>query len=291
MKEKIKLVYILIITTILGCSSEDSSNLENQDFSKHLLKSVKVSKQSYVETYKYENGFLVEATFNWTPLQYNRYQYEYDADGKLLRQIFNSTVFSPVYTYSYSYDKENRLVKQTNVNTNDYALLEYGKNKVKVTSYYEKRFDVPTTLVTEFDTDATGRILKAVRTKGFVDSDGNEFYPFTEFTYDERGNVIKTTSGGDSVTEYQYDDKRNPLYYSYEKLNKSLYYLIYTESTNSLRDFSPNNLVAIKMHGLTYVKDQLIYNAQNFPVSQIRYIYEDGKNHSLTSDEKVFEYF
>lgn len=291
MKGKIKLVYILIITTILGCSSEDSSNSENQDLSKHLLKSVKVAKQGYEETYKYENGLLVETTFNWSPFQYNRYKYEYDADGKLLRQIFNSTVISPVYTYSYSYDNQNRLIKQTTENAKDYVLLEYGKNKVKVTSYYEKRFDVPTTFVTEFDTDASGRILKAVKTKGFVDSDGNEYYPFTEFTYDERGNIIKTTSGGDSVTEYQYDDKRNPLYYSYEKLNKSLYYLIYTETTNSLRDFSPNNLVAIKMHELTYVKDRLIYNAQNFPVSQIRYIYEDGKNLTSTSDEKVFEYF
>lgn len=291
MKGRTKLVYILITTIILGCSSDNSNDAEKQDLNRNLLKSGKMEKEDYEEFYKYDYGFLVEKTAHWSADGINlHYKYNYDAEGKLIKQVYNSQ------SYSYVYDTQKRLIKEIVDGSNDYTLLEYTTNKVTVTNYFEKRFNVPKTFVTEFYTDPSGRILKAVRTKGLQGADGNEFSPSTEYIYDAKGNIIKKTDNNNdgtntiSVVEYEYDDKNNPYYYSYKKLNQSLYYLIYVGTASLLEDYCPNNKVAIKYYGLTYAKDKLLYNTENFPIKKVRYIYDDAVNLSSES-EVIFDYY
>ncbi|MBW1653811.1 hypothetical protein [Flavobacterium quisquiliarum] len=292
MKVKNILIYILIISAVLSCSSDNSNDSDGQDFNKNLLKSVTVEKGGYEELYKFENGFLTEITYRSADGENQNYKYEYDAEGKVIKQKYKSTTYSQ--SNSYEYDSQKRLIKTTVEGSDDYMTLEYTKNKVIVTHHRVLFLDKPHTYVTELNTDDTGRILKTIAVKGFTDENGEENYSTTEFVYDTRGNIIKRISSNRTsyidIEENEYDDKNNPYYYSFKKLNQSLYYVIYNTLSSPALYYSPNNRTAIKYDGKIYVKDKMLYNSENFPVKKTHYIYEDGVNLN-SEDEIILNYY
>lgn len=210
----------------------------------------------------------------------------------MIKQKFKSPTYSQ--SISYEYDNQKRLIKGVVDGSDDYTTLEYTANKVIITYHQAMYLDKPTIYIVEFSIDSSGRILKRVGTKGFADENGKERYPTTEFVYDARGNIIKRISSDITnyvdIEENEYDDKKNPYYYSYKKLNQSLHYLIHDTFSSAQEYYSPNNRTAIKYYGKTYVKDKMLYNSENFPLKKNRYIYEDGVNLNVES-EMIFNYY
>ncbi|WP_316636152.1 hypothetical protein [uncultured Flavobacterium sp.] len=272
----------MILIIICSCSS-DNSNESDQNLNKGLLKSVAYGKDGGSD-YEYENGFLTKLTTNLhgTILQY---EYKYDNKGRLLSSKFNGKE-----ECSFIYDSQDRLIKVIKVDTADYATLEYLPNKIIVTNHYETFYAEPLNLVSEVYTDSIGRIVKTVQ---LTATSANQ-YLVCEFKYDNNNNVLQTvllgnadTNRPDLISNFEYDNKKNPQYISNKYYYRSLYYWIFSNSTSIN---SPNNIISNKSATVSSA-NQITYNSDNCPVTNIHSVYQENSTVPSSTTTVLYEYY
>lgn len=263
-----KLPYILTLLMLFilsGCNSEDDNITTEENIL--YLKSKKNTNPdfSYLdEFYVFENGLLMNAsgytTFDGT--------YSYDNDNNLIEK---ESVYG---NYSYEYDSQGRLIKELNMDTNNYYELVYSSDKVLINEFYNGNL----TPFSEITIDSNGKIIKI---RELIDTTSYTFM-VQEYSYDNSGNIIeliyKENNNGDPdvYVNYEYDENKNPYYYSLRNLYQNTYYLECRSGIPNYIDkgFTPNNMV---IYGNTSYMYE--YNSDGYPISYTKsngnvYLYE-----------------
>ena len=260
--KKTQLIIILSILTIINisCSSDNDSDDVQNDLGKFLKSRIYLNPSSgapnYDEFYEYENGFLKSAT-GFTHLL-GDYIY---SNGKLMNMSNQNEQFS------YEYDGNERLKKQIEIGTNNYVELFYETNKVITHRYYE--FGGTNSVLEERELllDNQGRIVKMTdlaQDQSAIDTE------YEIYEYNSNGNIIKKTAkylnnSQEVITNYEYENIKNPYFYSYKKYYELTYYLenfigltIYNDfgitpnlikSTNSTYDIDSENNPTLEYKG------------------------------------------
>jgi hypothetical protein len=215
------ILFISLLLLSISCISDN----DNPEYSGKLLKSkiylnLPSDAPNYNAYYEYENGFIK------TALGYTRLLGDYYYEGdKLISKYSNNKLFN------YQYDQSGRLKKQIEVGTNNYIELFYYDSKVITHRYYEYGGinGVPLSAFEkrELLLDSMGRIIKMTdldTEQSSINSD------YEIYDYDNIGNIIKTTTKytNDSniiIRNYQYENIKNPYYYSCLKYYQITYYL------------------------------------------------------------------
>lgn len=224
MKKNQFIIIIIINLIISSCSSENSTTENSNDSGKFLKSRIYLNLPSdapnYDEFYQYENGLLKSAS-GYTHLLGN---YTY-TDGKLVNKI------NQYEQFSYEYDQNGRLKKQREIGTNNYIELFYETNKVITHRYYEfgATNGIPNSVLErrELLLDSQGRIIKMTdlaQDQSAIDVE------YESYVYDNSGNIIKKTSKylnnpQEIITNYSYENIKNPYYYSFKKYYQLTYYL------------------------------------------------------------------
>jgi hypothetical protein len=174
-------------------------------------------------------------------------------------QLGKATSISDVsyqeYSMNISYDDQGRLLSVGEEGDYDYFLFEYTDGEIKETYYYQDdngsytfdRFHI-------YETDAQGRIISS--TEYDVEESGTEKEHTDEYTYDERGNVVKVTStvwdrDEVSVTHIAYDDKVSPFH--------TVGFMIDSGGLFNFISLSPNNIVSYQWEENEASADKLSY--------------------------------
>jgi len=244
--KKIQLIIAIIIATFVNtsCSSEDNN------FSEKLLKSkvylnLPSGAPNYDEFYEYENELLKLAS-GFTHLL-GEYTYN---NGKLI------SMNNQYKQFNYVYDQNGRLKKQIEVGNNNYIELFYETNKVITHKYYEFGNNNSHLEKRELLLDSNNRIVKMTD----LDQDESAIdIEYEIYVYDDNGNVItKTTknlnNSQEMVTNYSYENIKNPYFYSFKKYYESTYYL---ENYTGLTLYNDHGLTPnlIKSSNSTYKTD------------------------------------
>jgi len=261
MRSRINLLYILLITlTLTNCNSDENINNSSEDNVLYLksYKSNNAPSPGYYDSYyEYNNGYLISAN-GFTSFLGN---YQYDATGKLLNKNSNGI------NYSYVYNSDGKLVKQIEIGTNNNIILTYNLNKVNITNTYEIAGGTPYSELSELELDNSGRIIKY---RNLTPTTSYEFMS-QEYSYDNKGNITQVRfkennyNDPDYTVNYVYDDNKNPFFYSYKKLYKSIYYLNCRKGIQNYKHlgFTPNNMI---QYGISesYVHT---YNNLGYPIN------------------------
>lgn len=220
-----QLIIILIINLIItACSSDDGNNENSNDSGKFLKSRIYLNLPSdapnYDEFYQYENGLLKSAS-GFTHLLGN---YTY-SNGKLIN------LKNQYEEFSYEYDQNGRIKKRNEIGTNNYIELFYEPNKVITHRFYEfgGTNGIPNSVLEkrELLLDNQGRIIKMTdlaQDQSAIDTE------YEIYVYDNNGNIIKRTTKylnnpQEVITNYVYENIKNPYYYSYKKYYQLTYYL------------------------------------------------------------------
>ncbi|MBW8244529.1 hypothetical protein K1F50_17105 [Muricauda oceani] len=174
--------------------------------------------------FHYEDGFLTQFDYN-----NESKTYVYDDLERL------TIVTSEYYTLKYEYDDQSQLIQVKKIVNNETEFvidLTYEINQVSITAQlsYNYTYNLVHLL------DDKGRIIK------IIGDDGTDDFNVKEYTYDEKGNIIKEVLRDserleDRENNYSYHlEMINPFFVAYEKLNQSNYHFsnltdifIYTE--------------------------------------------------------------
>lgn len=282
MKRKILAIVILSSIILSNCSSDNDQGNSMSENIKY-LKSDKADNIVYPGDYdnffEYRNGYLTHTSTGNTDI--NNTIYSYDTYGKLIsKQNYN------VYC-TYVYDNQNRLIKEVETGTNNYTSLTYGTNKVTLTRYYEYSGGSSTQNF-EQTLDNLGRIIKHRRLTPAT----YETSMLNEYIYDNDGNIsevrFKEDNYGypDRIVYYQYDNKPNPYFYSFKKINNSIYYLkcLYGLSNYQFSGFTPNNMTIYGSTTYSYTYDEVGY-----PKTQLETYYDGSGGTNATGH--TFEYY
>jgi hypothetical protein len=280
--KNMKKLYLFILIIICSCNNDNSED-NNEVLNKNYLKSYTFEGETSTE-FEYNKGFLTKETFQYLDIPKQETTYNYNDDGKLLSQQFG------LYKFSYLYDNQNRLIKEVRNGTNNFSTLEYLANKIIVTNFSENPKGTTSTIVTEVYIDNKGRITKTVQS---TPTYSNQFL-IHEFTYDNNDNVVRLAfksnidNHPDSIINYEYDDKKNPFYYSYKNLYKSIYYLVFSSEV-SLGPIVPNNIISASTSTGTTITN-LTYNIENYPIKGQFSKSQDGSTTQLTGTIS-YEYY
>ncbi|WP_281237717.1 hypothetical protein [Flavobacterium praedii] len=268
-----KKIYLFILIIICSCSNDNSED-NNESLNKNYLKSYTLDGESSTE-FEYHKGLLTKETSQYLDLPKQETTYLYNDEGKLISEQFG------LHKFSYLYDNQNRLIKKVRNGTNDFSTLEYLTNKIIVTNFYENPKGTTNTIVSEVHIDDKGRITKTVQNTSTY---SNQFL-IHEFKYDSNNNVVQLAfksnidNTPDVVVNYKYDAKKNPLYYSYKNLYKSIYYFILSSEV-LLGPIVPNNIISVSTStGATTTN--LTYNIENYPIKGVFSKYQDGSTSPL----------
>jgi uncharacterized protein YcfL len=259
MKKNQLLILIIINVIISSCSSNNETNEISNDLGKLLKSRIYLNLPSdapnYDEFYQYENGLLKSAS----GFTHFLGTYTYDNE-KLINKINKYEAFS------YEYDQNGRLKKQKEIGTNNYIELFYYPNKVITHRFYEFGLTngIPNTAFEkrELLLDNKGRIIKMTdlaQDQSAIDIE------YEIYIYDDNGNITKKTAKylnnpQEVVTNYFYENIKNPYYYSYKKYYQLTYYL---ENFIGLSVYNHNGLTPnlIKSSNSTYE-----INMENNPI-------------------------
>ena len=177
-----KKILLVILSTLLGCSSDDCNVNVNSTSA--------ISYMKIVEQYK-EPG---------SP-PFSIKEYNFDSNGKVVKEIFTNNTY-PIYSYTstFEYDEQNRLIKE----------FKNGQLSLKViwTGNVAELFSSTNTKYAEF-TFANGKLLNYKW--GYAQQ-----APITtiKYNYDNNDNVISIEKDNEVYVEYlQYQsDILNPLH-------------------------------------------------------------------------------
>ena len=265
MKKTNYILSLLVLFLLSGCNSEDDNITTEKNIL--YLKSKKNTNPdfSYLnEYYVFENGLLINAsgytTFDGT--------YSYNNDSNLIEKESVSG------NYAYEYDNQDRVIKELNVDTNNYYELVYSSDKVLINEFYNGNL----TPFSEITINSNGKIIKV---RQLVDTTSYTFM-VQEYSYDNSGNIIrliyKENNKGDADVDvnYQYDENKNPYYYSLKNLYKNIYYLECRSGIPNYidRGLTPNNMTVYGSTSYSYE-----YNSEDYPISYTKsngnvYLYE-----------------
>ncbi|MFE3868317.1 hypothetical protein ACFX5E_09565 [Flavobacterium sp. LS2P90] len=287
-KKLVKFITCTLIATLFSCTSDEKKSSENVSLDDENILYLKSYKQDvapspgyYDSFFEYNNGFLLSGTgYNFLGGTF-----KYDNSGKLISRQINNQI------YSYTYDSQNRLLKEIKDGSNDNITISYIGNKITFLNSHGDTYPYPYNEISEIYLDDLQRIIKTKR----VTETSTIGYTVREYSYDSRNNitqlVYKESNSSETVPDkyvnYQYDDKKNPFYYAYKKLYKSIYYL---ECRNGIANYkqtgvTPNNLTALGSSE-TFIHT---YNNYDFPVKYIQK-YDNGGQTPATL-ERTMEYY
>lgn len=284
-KQILKLISVVMIATAVNCSSENSQNSDNISlddpnpmYLKKYINDVPTSPAYAEGIFEYNNGLLT----NGFGACWFSGSFQYDNNGKLLSRQKNGDSFT------YLYDNQNRVVKQLKTGSNDFISLSYNGNIITVTDSYSYFGQTPYVEVFEITTDSSGKILKNKHLTPFSFST----HIVQEYVYDNRNNITQKTykennaipPQPDFSVNYQYDDKKNPFYYAYKKLYKSLYYIQHRRGIeiDIVTGVTPNNLTVFGS-STTFA---YLYNTAGYP-TKITQTYFNGAPNLATFDRKI----
>lgn len=180
-----KSVYLVLLLAVIGCrKSKDSSN-------NVLLREISTD-SGPSQVFEYSNGMLAKESnyfpaFCATPIDERTYVYQngrLDHTETTMRSLYSSisALCNPAggirSEEAFEYDAQGRIVKV-----------------IRDQAY------------TEFVYNAAGFVAKQV----IYSSNGTPHYS-TVFTYDSRGNIIREDDSHSGIRQYEYDNKKNPLY-------------------------------------------------------------------------------
>ena len=253
---------ILITATMISCSSNDNNNTSSEEnilYLKSYKSNTAPTPGYYDSNYQYNNGYLTTAN-GFTPFVGT---YQYDTFGKLLNKNSNGIV------YNYQYNNESKLTKQIEIGTNNNVVLTYNLNKINITKTYEVVGGTMYSELSELEIDNSGRIIKF---KNLTPTTSYEFMS-QEYSYDNNGNILQVKSkennynDPDFTVNYIYDNNKNPFYYSYLKLYKSIYYLNCRKGIQNYKHlgFTPNNMIQYGSENYVHT-----YNNSGFPIKWIK---------------------
>lgn len=149
-------------------------------------------------TYEYdEQGNLT------AEIKSNSYKFSYDEDGNRIQEAYFTFIDNIQQQIDYIYDDNGKLIKEINT-------FDDGRNWAVEHIYDESGLLIKTTGTqpnvkgaTLYEYNSDGKLILR-----YVEGDAEDK---TEYTYDEKGNLIKQTdfSGGKEVyrNEYKYDEK------------------------------------------------------------------------------------
>lgn len=262
--KKIQVIFILSVLTLIytSCSSDNDSDEPQNDLGKFLKSRVYLKSPSgapnYDEFYEYENGFIKSVT-GFTHL-FGDYTY---SNGKLTSKSNQRGQFT------YEYDQNGRLKKQLETGTNNYIELIYETNKVITHKYYEFGWTNSVLEKRELLLDSQGRIIKMtlIQDQSAIDTE------YKIYEYDSNGNITKKTAkylnnAQETITNYVYENIKNPYFNSYKKYYELTYYL---ENFNGPHIYNDYGITPdlIKSRNSTYET-----NNENNPTIQYKGQYE-----------------
>lgn len=196
--------------------------------------------------------------------------FEYDENSQLLKEnFFGLCTSNPQDEYEYTYENK-KLTKVGSVMRSYFsstlAMCDPLKGvKSEETFVYDEKGRISkvnrANSVTEYFYNQQGFIERAIITGGA----SSIVY---RYEHDSRGNVIKETDPQGFVAEYEFDNKKNPLYYIKSR-----------PGTPTPFNLSPNNVIKRKA-GSNYVR-KFEYNSEGYPSKVVEdngetyvYIYE-----------------
>ena len=163
---------------------------------------------------------------------------------------------NPQYSLAVKYGDQNRLLSVGEEGDHDYFLFEYTDGEIKETYYYQDdeggytfdRFHI-------YKTDAQERIISS--TEYDVEKSGTEKESTDEYTYDERGNIVKVVS-----TNWEYNNEVSTTLLAYDDKVNPFYTVGFTLDGNGLFNFislSPNNLISYQWGDDETLADNISY--------------------------------
>ena len=183
----------------------------------------------------------------------------YNSDGKLEKfERFAHCTTSPMDEEEYHYNA-GKLVRISSVSRSLYSSSfascdpATGVRNEQVSTYDSQgRLTRVSTANSyrDFYYNSAGLVEKQVL-------DGNSQHSYF-YEYDSRGNVTRYTDNTGMVTQYEYDNKTNPLYLA--KLSPGTLIAFY---------MSPNNIVKGSGNGTVYFTRQFTYNSNGLPATLI----------------------
>ncbi|WP_433765990.1 hypothetical protein [Flavobacterium ginsenosidimutans] len=280
MKSKLPALLFVLSIFLFSCSSDSDTNSEDLDVK--YMKAYKTDTPEYPgdydSFYEYSNGYLTKGK------GYNLFSgtFTYDSSGKLIsRHVYDQE-------YTFEYDSKNRLIKQSRTGSPDNITLKYDNNKITITNSYNYESAEHYDQISELYLDNKQRIIKYRNLSPTTD------YTFMvqEYLYDDNNNITQITfkennyNYDDFVVKYVYDNKKNPFYYAFKKLYKSIYYL---ECRNGISNYkhtgiTPNNMT---IYGTSTYAHQ--YDNDGYPVSW-HMVYDNNGTVPATADYTV-EYY
>ncbi len=187
---------------------------------------------------------------------------------------------NPQYSLAVKYSDQNQLLSVGEEGDYNYFLFEYTDGEIKETYYYQdddggyisERFHV-------YKTDAQGRIIS--NSNYGVKESGIKKKGTDEYTYDERGNIIKIVSTNweynneVSTTLLAYDDKVNPFH--------TVGFVIDGDGLFNFISLSPNNLVSYQWGDDDTLADKISYeyDERGNPVK----LFYEARDHHQEYDE------
>ena len=156
-------------------------------------------------TYTYDTAKWITNTVNFQSngLQISGYQYTYDNNKNVIKEI--DTTVSAAITKSYTYDMLNRLLKVT-YSDGTYEIYMYDSMGNRLS------LQTPAGTIT-YKYDSDNRVIQAGSTYYFYDKNGDIIKKITPtgtetFQYD-CNNMLTQYSDGTNTAQYQYDGDRN----------------------------------------------------------------------------------
>ncbi len=143
---------------------------------------------------------------------YEVHEYEYDEEGNVMKDVTygydtanaDSSMGSWHYSYEYQYDKAGNMVKRISYITDDEYFMsewEYDEKGLLLTEIEYYDDGVSIRTKDEYEYDSDGKRIKRIRTE--YEKTEKEI---TDFYYDEWGNLIEEKTGAESNTyEYEYE--------------------------------------------------------------------------------------
>lgn len=164
---------------------------------------------TYEDIYEYdEKGKMIRCLYtnNEYPEESNRYEYEYDGNGNLLKQTGYSSSDQLTSIYIYEYDEKNQQTLSA------YYYYSYDSQAETIASYSEWEANT-------YTYDEHGNIATREYSWGYENDNGirNENLYSESYArwYDDNGNVtactITDSNGGNDNTTYSYDAQGNVL--------------------------------------------------------------------------------
>jgi hypothetical protein len=246
------LIFIVIFLLVSGCKNKSTQPLETQN--KNLLHKTYSTLNTYTEYFYNNSNKLIKVESYYNGTLERKSEYEYNKNNCISKEnTFINIPGVPEYSYSlYEYD-EHELV------SNMLAYLKISDGSYELRSY------------TKFKYNTDNRLIRS----SIFNSDSVEV-KYTEFIYDEIGNVIETNfyqNGDLSFNEkYEYDNMNNP----FKELTM----------VNSVYNISQNNV--IKHSQINYM------SGNNFSTTVYTYQYNENgypTNCSYDSQKYYFDYY